>query len=352
VLSFSIALPRMSRSAPSGLDPKDARAWHNRGTAYLRLGRPEKALADCSKAIELDPNYARAWVSRGEAYLGLGQPAKALADYSKAIDLDPKYVRAWQIRGLTHLNLGQGDKALADWSKALELDPKNAITWNNRGTAYLRLGQTDKALADYSKAIELDPKLASAWANRGNALFHQGKYAEAEPEYREALRLRPDYPVAIRDLAQVLRRQGKPAAAAHLCAGAFAAHPKLAEDPGAQVRYAAACYAALAGCGQGKDGAGLDDVERARLRRQALDWLRADLAAWCQLLEKQPEQVRARVQQDLRFWQQDAGFAGVRGDALAKLPEVERLAWELLWADVEQTLSRLKDKEDTNKSPK
>jgi tetratricopeptide (TPR) repeat protein/serine/threonine protein kinase len=320
------------------LDPKDARAWANRGPAYLKLGQPDKALADCSKAVDLDPNFARAWNNRGEAYLALGQPDKALGDCSKAIALDPKYARAWQIRGLTHLNLGHADKAVADWSEALELDPKTAATWNNRGTAYLRLGQPEKAVADYSKAIELDSKLASAWANRGNALFHQGKYAEAEPEYREALRLRPDYPVAIEGLAQVLRRQGKPAAAAHLCAEAFAVDPKLTDDPGTQIRYNAACYAAVAGCGQGKDAAKLDDTERARWRRQALDWLRADLAAWTQLLEKRPEQVRARVQQDLRYWQQDADFAGVRGDGLANLPEAERQGWQQLWADVEQTL--------------
>src|SRR5205823_10023601 len=97
-------------------------------------------------------------------------------------------------------------------------------------------------------------------------------------------------------------------AAAHFYAEAFTAHPKLADDLRFPNRYNAACSAALAGCGQGKDAAGIDDAKRARLRRQALDWLRADLAAWCQLLEKQPDQTRARVQW-LRRWQQDADFA-------------------------------------------
>jgi len=42
--------------------------------------------------------------------------------------------------------------------------------------------------------------------------------------------------------------------------------------------------AALAAAGQGEDAAKLDDKERTRLRKQALDWLRADLA----LRRKQP----------------------------------------------------------------
>jgi serine/threonine-protein kinase len=103
-------------------------------------------------------------------------------------------------------------------------------------------------------------------------------------------------------------------------------------------RYTAACAAALAGCGWGADATSLDDAERPRLRRQALDWLRADLVAWGQLLEKEPDQARARVQKMLRHWQWDGDFAGVRGEALAKLPESKRQAWRQLWADVEQTL--------------
>jgi hypothetical protein len=69
--------------------------------------------------------------------------------------------------------------------------------------------------------------------------------------------------------------------------------------------------------------------------------LRADLAAWGQRLEKQPDQARARVQERLRFWQQDSDFNGVRGAALAKLPEAERQAWQQLWKDVEQMLKRV-----------
>jgi hypothetical protein len=42
--------------------------------------------------------------------------------------------------------------------------------------------------------------------------------------------------------------------------------------------YRAARCAALAGCGRGADGANLSEAERAPWRKQARDWLRADLA--------------------------------------------------------------------------
>jgi hypothetical protein len=57
-------------------------------------------------------------------------------------------------------------------------------------------------------------------------------------------------------------------------------------------RYNATCAAALAGCGQGLDTDKIDAMARGRLRRQALDWLRADMSAWDRLLGKEPDKVR------------------------------------------------------------
>jgi hypothetical protein len=53
------------------------------------------------------------------------------------------------------------------------------------------------------------------------------------------------------------------------------------------------------------------------------------------------------VSKTLHSWLQDTDFAGLRGDALAKLPEAERQAWQQLWADVEQTLKRAVKHEST-----
>jgi len=63
------------------------------------------------------------------------------------------------------------------------------------------------------------------------------------------------------------------AASARFYAEAFADQPQLAEDLDEGHRYNAACAAALAGSGKGKDAGRLPDKEYARLRKQALDWL-------------------------------------------------------------------------------
>ena len=131
------------------------------------------------------------------------------------------------------------------------------------------------------------------------------------------------------------------AAAARFWAEALAADPKLGDDRQAQHRYNAACAAALAAAGQGKDDPPPDDAARAKLRAQALDWLKAELAAWAKLLESGPPQARPLVAQTLKHWKTDTDLAGVRdADALAKLPEAERKEWQALWAEVDALLIR------------
>jgi hypothetical protein len=119
---------------------------------------------------------------------------------------------------------------------------------------------------------------------------------------------------------------------------AFSDAPELAGDQPSMHRYNAACAAALAGCGEGVDADKLKDKERARLRRQALDWLRDDLKSYRLDVDK----AGPAVAQQLQHWFEDTDFSGVRGtEALSKLSdEAERAAWQKLWKDVETVRQR------------
>jgi serine/threonine-protein kinase len=152
---------------------------------------------------------------------------------------------------------------------------------------------------------------------------------------------RPKDSAARLGLAEVCRAKKRYRTAARLCADAFAVEPKCADDLEAQHRHSAACYAALAAAGRSDAADKLDDQERARWRRQALDWLRADLAAYAKRLEGGQAQDRILVREWLRSWQRDTDLAGVRDPkALALLPGDEQTACRKLWADVEALLRR------------
>src|SRR5262249_7331259 len=109
-------------------------------------------------------------------------------------------------------------------------------------------------------------------------------------------------------------------------------------------RQNAAVCALRAGCRLGEDAARLDEKERARLRQQALDWLRADLALWVKKLDGSPQSA-PQVRQEMEDWPGWPRLAGVRDrEWLAKLPEVERKQWRKLWADVAATMARAQRK--------
>ncbi len=117
--------------------------------------------------------------------------------------------------------------------------------------------------------------------------------------------------------------------ATRLWTEALASDPTLGDDRQRQHRYNAARAAALAAAGQGQDEPPLDEATKAKLRGQALDWLRTELTNWGK------EQPPLGIVPALWQWQQDSGLAGIRDKAaLAKLPPAEQQAFTQLWANV------------------
>ncbi len=129
------------------------------------------------------------------------------------------------------------------------------------------------------------------------------------------------------------------AASAAIWAAGFAADPTLAQDMQAQNRYLAASAAALAAAGKGIDQPPLDELARSRWRKQALDWLNADLAYWAKQAETGVPQSTALVQKTLENWRVDRDFASVRDEShLKRLPQDEQKAWQAFWSRVSALL--------------
>jgi tetratricopeptide (TPR) repeat protein len=359
------------------LDPKYVLAHFNLGNALAAQKDWKGAIACYRKALDLDPKDAKAHNNLGQALQAQGDLQGAMACYQKALDLDPKHVQAHHNLGLALQAQGDLKGAIACYHKALALDPKYAKAHNNLGTALQAQGDVQGAIACYKKALTLDPKLVQAHGALGQALLAQGAFAEARAATQQALKLLPEGHPLRKVVTQQLQRcqrlldldarltailagddQPKDtaeriefaevcqykrfyAASARFFKDAFVANPKLAEDPTYADRYHAACSATLAGCGQGEDAVKPDPKERTSWRKQALDWLSADLAMWSKQLDTDKPEARARVRQTLQSWQYNLQLAGVRDEkALAKLPEAEQQAWRQLWTDVAALLKR------------
>ncbi len=366
------------------LDPKDAKAHNNLGNALAAKGRLDEAMAEWRQAIALDPKDAKAHNNLGNALYAKGLLDEAMAEYRQGIALDPKDAPAHNNLGNALRAKGRLDEAMAEYRQAIALDPKYALAHYNLGVALRAKGRLDEAMAEYRQAIALDPKYAEAHCNLGHVLRGQGRFDEAAAYLRKGHELgskQPGwrYPSAqwLRDaereatlaakLPAILTGEAKPtnpgeavalasmcqqpyqkrhAASARLYADAFAAEPRLAP----QHRYNAACSAALAAAGQGKDARALPDRVMAMFRRWALGWLRDDLAAYTRLAEKNDPKVNQSIQQTLAHWRRDPDLASVRDpQALDHLSEDERAAWQALWRDVDELAKRGANKDAVKK---
>jgi serine/threonine-protein kinase len=360
------------------LKPDFADAHCNLSSALMGQQRHEEAEAACRKAIDLKPDFPFAYSNLGAALSAKGKHREAEAAFQKAIALDPSSADAYYNLGSVRMIQDKLDEAKAAYHKAIDLKPDNPLAYTNLGGALLRQGKLGTAEAALRKAIDLDPGIYEAYRNLGIALMQQAQFVEAVAWLKKASELLPAtnparasarqlYQQCVRyvtldaRLPAILQGTEKPANAAEqvefarLCqlkklhaaaavfyAAAFAAEPKLAEDVPAGVRYDAACAAVQAGCAPGMDAEQPDGKERARLRRQALDWLREDLAWWTKKVENATVQARISARKRLQHSQSDPDLAGVRDrDGLARLPNEEREQWERLWSDMDALLRRV-----------
>jgi serine/threonine protein kinase/Flp pilus assembly protein TadD len=370
------------------LNPKHAGAHSTLGAALCAQGKLDEAAAECRLAVKLEPKGALHHSNLGVVLTKQGKLDEAAAECRLAIQLDPMGAAPHFNLGCALMRQGKMDEAIIEYRKAIAINSDLAEVHDNLGIALRKQGKLDEAVAECRKAIAIKPDNAEFHCNLGAALTYNGEFREALTELRRGHELgskRPGwlYPSAqwVRQVERLVELDGKlpgfldrtvtpasPAerielaglcvlkrlhgAAARFYEEAFAAAPTLADDLAAAHRYNAACAAALAGCGQGKDADKLEDEERARLRRQALDWLRADVGAMGRLLDKgaDPARTAATVGGLLTHWQADPVLAGVRGpEALARLPEAERQPWHKLWDDVGDMLKRAQGKTASKK---
>ena len=281
------------------------------------MSRLEEASVELREAVRLKADWWGARRFLGVVLMRLGRDGEAEIELREAVELCRDSIRSYGRNGSVNFVL---DDALHDL-----------------GFTLMGLGRLDEATAVLHDWAEerleqfgpVDPRTAAAMrsaalADRLPALL-KGDDRPRDAAERVAL-------------TRMCRRMKRHHDAARFFDEAFTADPKLAADLDASYRYDAACEAALAGAGKGEPMP--DDSAKAGLRRQALDWLVADLAARS---ARSASVVGAgqHLAATLRHWKADPDLAGVRDPAaLAKLPEAERKQWQSFWADVDALLKK------------
>jgi serine/threonine protein kinase len=348
--------------------------------SFPKVGQYQAALAHSYFQLATLHSKANALA---DALIAIDQAIQVLEELVHSTDVDhyrQELGRCYGMKCDICLRLNQPQQAAEAFRAVVKLNASDAAALYSLGTALLNHGQLDYAAQALRKSISIYPNSAMAHCNLGHCLMRQGEYVEGRAELQLGHELGSkqsnwNFPseLWVRNaenwiqldgrLPGILEGKDKPAdvgeklslafmcqqhkhlyaAAVRFFTEAFAEQANLEEDLINQHRYNAACAAALASCGQGQDADKLDASKRAELRKQAIAWLAADLAAWTKLADQPKEHGRIRT--ILQHWQKDTDLVGIRdAKEVAKLPPEEQEAWKKMWSDVAELLKKVEEK--------
>jgi len=104
------------------LNPNLANAHHWYGLFLSWHRRPEEAIVQLKRAIELDPLNLRYNTNLGQAYFNAGQNDSALAQLKKTVEIDPNFADFYDMRSEVYRTMGKYDLWLEDWKKNVTLN--------------------------------------------------------------------------------------------------------------------------------------------------------------------------------------------------------------------------------------
>jgi serine/threonine-protein kinase len=363
-------------SAAVAIRPRSSIAHGSLARSLEKSGRLEEAADTFRQAILLRPDEPHQHIKLGAVLMSLGDSGTAQGEFFEAKCLRPD---DWSVRkeiADVFQSRGRYEPAIAELREAASCETMKAYPHEALGKLLLEEGRLDEAVASLGQAVLIDPGFAPGHLTLGRALLAQGEFHAALLSFRRSQSSAPRSPY--RGLAADLARDAErmialnsrfpelpgedeqPASLAEririaqFCQikqlfatsaknweGLFITHPAVPADLNAGHRFAAACAAARAGSGQGKETPPPDLESRARLRRKALEWLEADLAAITSSMEKAHARDRHWGPSRLGRWLVATQLAGVRDEsALSHLAEPEQKAWTALWSKVKATIEK------------
>jgi tetratricopeptide (TPR) repeat protein len=281
----------VTTSSPAALDA------FRRGRDFFENSRPQDAVPELRRAVELDPGFAHA-----HAYLGKCIPGpegeqhleKAVAMSSNLPEVERLWIEHSQTVhegdivasreqlgrlaallpgdtrilfaiGYQSLQEGNWEEAAVHFRNASRHNPKPAV-WNALGHSLARQGNLDEALVALRRFVEAAPAEPGPYHSLGEAQLMSRDLDSAEASFRKAIEIAPSFSRAWQGLAQIwfLRGQWREG---HEALTRFR---RLSRRP--PERVASAAHAAIATLAQGRLQGALRALKVLEERSLAEKW--------------------------------------------------------------------------------
>ena len=140
-------------------EPDHVNLRNDAAQIYLMLGQPAKALTHFERVRSLQPTNAAAAFNAGTALEALGRTVDAEMRYREALRMDANYSPAHNNLGAVLLRGGRLGEARAAFERAIASDPNNADAHANFGLTLIAGAESDQALVQIREALRLKPEL-------------------------------------------------------------------------------------------------------------------------------------------------------------------------------------------------
>ncbi len=306
-------------------------------------------MAEAREAVRINPDDTSARHALANCLRWSGRFDEAEAECRAAIAANPADGPLHELLGTVVRDRGDLDGAIREYREALRssnLHGYQHYIFLQIALALQKKGDYAEALAMIRKVQEMGPNLVPDRWHSAAWVAHIERMAARTTRLpsRPTASTRPNDPMESLDLALICSDQRRFVASARYWAWALEADPKLGDDRQFQYWFSAACTAVMAASGKGQNEAPPDATSGADLRRQALRWLKIDLAIWSRMPLSASPQNRALVLRAMRQWRKDTDLVAVRdAEGLASLPDAERSDWLALWAEVDAMIRKAGD---------
>lgn len=199
---YSDALPHFHEAINN--DPTNYLTYFKRATVFLALNRPNSALDDLNRALELNPKFTSALSQRANLHIKMGHLDEAHIDYEQYLKHEPNneevtmmYNRIEQLKDdimyvQDLIDDHQDDVALKSLEPIIELIPFNTELLKLRANAFEKVGEIRRAISDYKSIAKLSVDSAT-YLKIAKLCYNLGEVEESLNNVRECLKLDPDH---------------------------------------------------------------------------------------------------------------------------------------------------------------
>jgi tetratricopeptide (TPR) repeat protein len=163
-----------------------------RANAYVRMGRPDRALEIVSEIRDEAPGAGEAMAIAGFALVQFGEYRAARLALKRAIELQPNQFETAIALADINLGLGDGRRGLEMLQQAARLRPREFGIRLKMGKVLHDLGDLPRAIQAYEAALALDPGDRAALRGLIKCLLVSDQSEEAEGWLCRALARYPD----------------------------------------------------------------------------------------------------------------------------------------------------------------